>query len=160
MKSILYKLMELQLQHVDPRVYELEKDIEFYQVILAILGLVLVLLLLIIYLQRVAMTKLKRGEEPKGLFKKKKSLKQAVAASSPKASVNLKDLPDPGVIFKYSLGKEQVMEMVRVLLALKEAPRPDHAADALGVAICHAHSRGVEERVARELAVAERKVKG
>ena len=56
--------------------------------------------------------------------------------------------------------KEQVMEMVRVLLGLNEPPRPDHAADALGVAICHAHSRGVEEKVARELAVAERKAKG
>jgi crossover junction endodeoxyribonuclease RuvC len=45
--------------------------------------------------------------------------------------------------------KEQVMEMVRVLLGLPEAPRPDHAADALGVAICHANSAGMRERIAR-----------
>jgi crossover junction endodeoxyribonuclease RuvC len=45
--------------------------------------------------------------------------------------------------------KDQVMEMVRVLLALAEPPRPDHAADALGVAICHANSCGVRERLER-----------
>jgi crossover junction endodeoxyribonuclease RuvC len=33
--------------------------------------------------------------------------------------------------------KEQVARMVRTLLALAEEPRPDHAADALAVAICH-----------------------
>lgn len=36
--------------------------------------------------------------------------------------------------------KRQVQEMVRVLLSFREAPRPDDAADALAVAICHAHS--------------------
>jgi crossover junction endodeoxyribonuclease RuvC len=45
--------------------------------------------------------------------------------------------------------KEQVMDMVKVLLGLREAPRPDHAADALGVAICHANTLGIRERVAR-----------
>ncbi|NLV71600.1 MAG: crossover junction endodeoxyribonuclease RuvC [Actinobacteria bacterium] len=45
--------------------------------------------------------------------------------------------------------KNQVMEMVRVLLGLSETPRPDHAADALGVAICHANTAGVRERIAR-----------
>ena len=45
--------------------------------------------------------------------------------------------------------KEQVMEMVRVLLGLPEVPRPDHAADALGVAICHANTSAVRESVAR-----------
>lgn len=54
--------------------------------------------------------------------------------------------------------KEQVMEMVRVLLGLPETPRPDHAADALGVAICHANTCGVRERVARsEAATANRR---
>ncbi len=43
--------------------------------------------------------------------------------------------------------KEQVMEMVRVLLGLPEAPRSDHAADALGVAICHANTCGIREGV-------------
>lgn len=36
--------------------------------------------------------------------------------------------------------KKQIQEMVRVLLNLKEMPKPDDAADALAVAICHAHS--------------------
>ncbi|MBO8163853.1 MAG: crossover junction endodeoxyribonuclease RuvC [Brevibacillus sp.] len=38
--------------------------------------------------------------------------------------------------------KRQIQEMVRLLLSLKETPRPDDVADALGVAITHANSRG------------------
>ena len=38
-------------------------------------------------------------------------------------------------------GKKQVQEMVRVLLALPEIPRPDDAADALAIAITHLHTR-------------------
>ncbi len=37
--------------------------------------------------------------------------------------------------------KNQVQVMVKVLLNLSAIPRPDHAADALAVAICHIHSR-------------------
>lgn len=36
--------------------------------------------------------------------------------------------------------KHQVMEMTRQLLHLERIPRPDDAADALALAICHAHS--------------------
>lgn len=36
--------------------------------------------------------------------------------------------------------KKQVQEMVKLLLKLKEIPKPDHAADALAAAICHVHS--------------------
>lgn len=36
--------------------------------------------------------------------------------------------------------KKQIQEMVRMLLSLREAPKPDDVADALGVAITHAHS--------------------
>ena len=35
--------------------------------------------------------------------------------------------------------KTQIQSMVRLLLNLPEIPTPDHAADALAVAICHAH---------------------
>ena len=35
--------------------------------------------------------------------------------------------------------KDQVRRMVQTLLSLEELPRPDHAADALAVAICHAN---------------------
>ena len=36
--------------------------------------------------------------------------------------------------------KHQVMEMTRTLLGLDKVPRPDDAADALALAICHGHS--------------------
>jgi crossover junction endodeoxyribonuclease RuvC len=36
--------------------------------------------------------------------------------------------------------KQQVQLMVKALLNLQEVPRPDDAADALAVAICHLHS--------------------
>ena len=36
--------------------------------------------------------------------------------------------------------KKQVQEMVKILLDLKEIPRPDDAADALAIAICCAHT--------------------
>jgi crossover junction endodeoxyribonuclease RuvC len=36
--------------------------------------------------------------------------------------------------------KTQMQEMVRMLLGLNEVPRPDDAADALAVAICHLHA--------------------
>jgi crossover junction endodeoxyribonuclease RuvC len=37
--------------------------------------------------------------------------------------------------------KRQVQEMVRVLLAMPEIPKPDDAADALAIAITHLHTR-------------------
>ena len=36
--------------------------------------------------------------------------------------------------------KKQVMEMTRMILGLQRIPRPDDTADALAVAICHAHT--------------------
>lgn len=36
--------------------------------------------------------------------------------------------------------KQQVQQMVRMLLGLDEIPRPDDAADAVAIAICHIHS--------------------
>ena len=41
--------------------------------------------------------------------------------------------------------KRQVQEMVRALLNLDAIPRPDDAADALAVAICHLHSARMRE---------------
>lgn len=38
--------------------------------------------------------------------------------------------------------KKQVMEMTRMLLRLEKVPKPDDTADALAMAICHAHSSG------------------
>jgi crossover junction endodeoxyribonuclease RuvC len=45
-------------------------------------------------------------------------------------------------------GKDQVQRMVGTLLGLPEPPTPDHAADALAVAICHGGSAGHREAVA------------
>jgi crossover junction endodeoxyribonuclease RuvC len=39
-----------------------------------------------------------------------------------------------------SAGKAQMQEMVKLLLNLDARPKPDDAADALAVAICHIHS--------------------
>ena len=40
--------------------------------------------------------------------------------------------------------KRQVQEMVRILLNLDDIPRPDDAADALAVAVCHLHSHRLD----------------
>ena len=39
-----------------------------------------------------------------------------------------------------SADKHQMQEMTKLLLGLADKPRPDDAADALAVAICHLHS--------------------
>ena len=40
--------------------------------------------------------------------------------------------------------KNQVQQMVKAILGLKDIPRPDDAADALAIAICHIHSRRID----------------
>lgn len=44
--------------------------------------------------------------------------------------------------------KAQVQTMVQAVLGLAEVPRPDHAADALAVAICHAQHAPMRSAVA------------
>ncbi len=44
-------------------------------------------------------------------------------------------------------GKDQVQRMVGTLLGLPEPPTPDHAADALAVAICHGGGSGHQAAV-------------
>jgi crossover junction endodeoxyribonuclease RuvC len=44
--------------------------------------------------------------------------------------------------------KHQVQSMVRALLRLDELPRPDDAADALAIAICHIHSQKIQNLIA------------
>lgn len=58
----------------------------------------------------------------------------------------------PGAIKQSLVGqgradKTQVQEFVRMFLRLPEVPRPDHAADALAAAVCHAHNRWFPERI-------------
>lgn len=45
--------------------------------------------------------------------------------------------------------KQQVQNLVRFLLALEEVPKPDHAADALAVAICCFHALSVEVKLSQ-----------
>jgi crossover junction endodeoxyribonuclease RuvC len=44
--------------------------------------------------------------------------------------------------------KDQVARMVQVLLGLPEQPRPDHAADALAVAVCHVNCAPLAQALA------------
>jgi crossover junction endodeoxyribonuclease RuvC len=46
-------------------------------------------------------------------------------------------------------GKGQVQRMVQTLLSLAEPPKPDHAADALAVAVCHANHAPLVAALAR-----------
>ncbi|SDZ15864.1 Holliday junction endonuclease RuvC [Proteiniborus ethanoligenes] len=45
-----------------------------------------------------------------------------------------------GVVGYGRADKRQIQEMVKILLNLEKIPKPDDVADALAVAICHAHS--------------------
>jgi crossover junction endodeoxyribonuclease RuvC len=46
-------------------------------------------------------------------------------------------------------GKDQVARMVQTLLALPRPPTPDHASDALAVAVCHLNGTPLADAVAR-----------
>ena len=45
--------------------------------------------------------------------------------------------------------KKQVQEMTRIILKLNEVPKPDDTADALALAICHAHSSSASQLIQR-----------
>ena len=45
--------------------------------------------------------------------------------------------------------KNQVQQMVKLLLGLKEVPKPDDTADAVAIAICHGHSYNPRRTVPR-----------
>jgi len=45
--------------------------------------------------------------------------------------------------------KAQIQHMVKTILNLKEAPKPDDTADALAAAICHGHSANYKARFKR-----------
>jgi crossover junction endodeoxyribonuclease RuvC len=44
-----------------------------------------------------------------------------------------------------SADKHQMQHMVKTFLRLKEIPKPDDAADALAIAVCHAHSAALTQ---------------
>ena len=81
------------------------------------------------------------------------NMKTAIAVSHGRAAVILAGEKNKIPMFEYTplqvkkavvgygrATKSQVMEMVRQLLNLDQVPKPDDAADALAVAICHARS--------------------
>ncbi|MGE5474585.1 MAG: crossover junction endodeoxyribonuclease RuvC [Ignavibacteriales bacterium] len=45
--------------------------------------------------------------------------------------------------------KNQIQQMVKIMLGLNEIPKPDDVADALAIAICHAHSSAFIDRVSK-----------
>lgn len=45
--------------------------------------------------------------------------------------------------------KQQVQQMVKILLKMKTVPTPHDAADALAIAICHFHHSGFEDKIKR-----------
>ncbi|MGE5329162.1 MAG: crossover junction endodeoxyribonuclease RuvC [Deltaproteobacteria bacterium] len=47
--------------------------------------------------------------------------------------------------------KNQVQQMVKIMLGLNEIPKPDDVADALAVAICHAHSAVFADKIKKEV---------
>lgn len=47
--------------------------------------------------------------------------------------------------------KQQVQQMVKVLLGLKELPQPEDAADALSLAICHAQAARYQSLIEAEI---------
>ena len=79
------------------------------------------------------------------------NLKTAIAVAHGRAAVILAGEEQGVPMFEYTplqvkkavtgygrATKKQVMEMARTLLSMKDYPRPDDAADALAIAICHA----------------------
>jgi len=50
--------------HIDPRIFELQKDIEFYQYFVGGLFFVIFLLFVIVILQRVSIRSYKKGKKP------------------------------------------------------------------------------------------------
>ena len=81
------------------------------------------------------------------------NLKTAIAVAHGRAAIILAGEEQGVPMFEYTplqvkkavagyghATKKQVMDMVRRLLSMEHAPKPDDTADALAVAICHARS--------------------
>jgi len=82
-----------------------------------------------------------------------KNIKTALSAAHGRGVVMLAAAKSGANVFEYTplqikqavtgygrADKAQMQQMVKVLLNLKEMPKPDDAADALAAAICHAHT--------------------
>jgi crossover junction endodeoxyribonuclease RuvC len=47
-------------------------------------------------------------------------------------------------------GKEQMQQMVKLMLGMKEIPQPNDAADALAIALCHAQESHLNDLLSRQ----------
>lgn len=114
MFKFIYSL--LLFQQIDPRIYELEKEIDLYRIIIAGAALLFIILVLIIILQWVSLKKARgsaAGKEvientPKSSVPAKGKKGKAKPATAP--AVTGRDLPDPGLVYKFSLADEKVTE--------------------------------------------------
>jgi hypothetical protein len=114
MFKFIYSLV--MFQQLDPRIYELQKDIELYKIIITGSVLLIVILVLIVILQRISLAKIGHVEKTAVIPKKTGAAAPAVKNKVNKEktagseAVSPKDLPDPGLVFKYSLAQENVTE--------------------------------------------------
>lgn len=82
----------IMFQQLDPKIYELQKANQLYKIAAMVSVLIIVVLLLIIILQRIALKKARGTGSGAASGVKKKG-----------AGVGARSLPDPGLIFKYSV---------------------------------------------------------
>ncbi len=106
-----------QMTHIDPRIYELEKKIDFYQYLVFALIFVIVLLIIVVVLQRKLSTgfhairkKIMPGKSKAMPAEEKPAAAPTPARPAVQGKVTPKELPDPGLIFKFSLAQEHVLE--------------------------------------------------
>ena len=82
-----------------------------------------------------------------------KNVKTGIAVAHARGVILLTAIKECGKIFEYTplqikqaltgygrAEKIQIQQMVKTMLGLKGIPRPDDAADALAVALCHSHT--------------------
>ena len=90
-----------------------------------------------------------------------RNVKTAMVVAHGRAACILATAPHDVEVFEYTplqikkaltghgrASKIQVQQMVRAVLGLEDIPKPDHAADALAAALCHAHSLGLDRKIA------------
>lgn len=82
-----------------------------------------------------------------------KNVKTAIVVAQARGAILLTCIKNCGRLYEYTplqikqgltgygrADKNQIQQMVKILLNLKNIPKPDDAADALAVALCHAHT--------------------
>jgi hypothetical protein len=109
----------MMFQQIDPRIYELERDIKFLKILIYGTSLAIIVLILVIILQKVTINRLRKKDEPlspeektenKPVNKAASTAETKQARPSSNFAVKSKDLPDPGLVFKYSLADENTTE--------------------------------------------------